>query len=108
MAVPKILGIDPSTTCTGLAGDGWTATIKTRTYRRVHESPREFMHVRMRHIIAELGEYLTGVDLAVIEGPATGPGMDMDRQLAHLNWEIRDLLWAREIPYAVVNPTGLR
>jgi hypothetical protein len=105
--VPKVLGIDPSTSCTGLAGDGWTDTIKTKA-RRKHQSTRDFMHARTRHIIATLDDYLSGVDLAVLEGPATGPGMDMDRQLAHLNWEIRDLLWSRGVPYAVVNPGNLK
>jgi hypothetical protein len=104
---PKVLGVDPSLTCTGLAGDGWTDTIKTKA-RRKHQTSRDFMHTRTRHIIATLGDYLSGVELAVLEGPATGPGMDMDRQLAHLNWEIRDLLWSRDIPYAVVNPGLLK
>lgn len=104
---PKCLGIDPSTTCTGLAGDRWTDRIKTKG-RRTHQTTRDFQHGRTKRIIATLADYLTGVELAVIEGPATGPGMDMDRQLAHLNWEIRDLLWSRGVPYAVVNPGALK
>lgn len=104
---PKVLGIDPSTSCTGLAGDGWTDTIKTKG-RRARQTARDFQHARTKYIIATLGDYLSGVDLAVLEGPATGPGMDMDRQLAHLNWEIRDLLWSRGVPYAVVNPGALK
>ncbi len=106
-AGPKCLGIDPSTTCTGLAGSGWTDTIKTKARRR-HQTTRDHQHGRTKHIIATLADYLSGVELAVIEGPATGPGMDMDRQLAHLNWEIRDLLWSRDVPYAVVNPGALK
>lgn len=104
---PKVIGVDPSASCTGLAGNGWTDTIKTKG-RRTRQTTREFQHARMKYILATLGDYLSGVELAVIEGPATGPGMDMDRQLAHLNWEIRDLLWSRGVPYAVVNPGALK
>lgn len=104
---PKVLGIDPSLTCTGLAGDGWTATIPTRG-RRARQGRRDFAHGRMRHILDIVRDHLHGVDLAVIEGLAMSPKMDADRQLAWLNWQVRDLCWSREVPYAVVSPSGLK
>lgn len=104
---PKVIGIDPSLTCTGLAGDGWTATIPTKA-RRAHQRRRDFAHNRMRHILDAVRDHLSGVDLAVIEGLAMSKVMDADRQLAWLNWQIRDLCWSREVPYAVVSPSGLK
>ncbi len=106
-AAPKCLGIDPSTSCTGLAGDGWADTIKVRP-RRKHEDRVNYIHWRYDLILGALGDYLSGVELAVIEGLAMSPKMDMDRQLAWLNRGIRHLLWKRGIPYAVVSPSGLK
>lgn len=104
---PKVIGIDPSLTCTGLAGDGWTSTIPTKA-RRARQGRRDFAHGRMRHILDVIRDHLAGVDLAVIEGLAMSPKMDADRQLAWLNWQVRDLCWSRDVPYAVVSPSGLK
>lgn len=108
MTGPKVLGVDPSVTCFGLAGDGWTDTIRPRTTRRKTESQVDFRHARMRHIREAFAEFLPGVQLVVIEGVAPGPGMDMDRQLAWLSWTVRDMCWSRGIPYAMVSPGGLK
>ncbi len=106
-AGPKVLGIDPSLTCCGLAGDGWTATIPTRA-KRARESRTDFVHARMRLILDRIRDFLDGVDLAVIEGLAMSPTMDKARTLAWLNWQVRDLCWSRGVPYAVVSPSGLK
>lgn len=112
MSTPQVIGIDPSLSCTGIAGNGWCDTIPTRDRRRGKKNPEdpvEFMHARMKHLRQTIAEFLTdGADLAVIEGFAMSPGMDIDRQLAWLNWTVRDMLWRRGIPYAVVSPTGLK
>lgn len=104
---PKVIGIDPSLTCCGLAGDGWTSTIPTKA-RRARQDRRDFAHSRMRHILDVIRDHLHGVDLAVIEGLAMSPKMGADRQLAWLNWQVRDLCWQRDVPYAVVSPSGLK
>ncbi len=108
MTAPRVIGIDPSLTGLGVAGPGWADTIRTKA-RRKATPVVDHAHQRMAYLQRELGEYLTsGADLAVVEGLALQPGFDMDRQLSWLNWTVRNMLWRRGIPYAVVSPTGLK
>ena len=113
----KVLGIDPSLTSTGLAGRGWTATIKPAHRSRVHRDRDDdsndarlrtaYNHQRITTITSQLDDYLTGVDLVVMEGLAYD-AHDTDRQLAGLSWILRDRLFRRAIPYALVPPSTLK
>jgi Holliday junction resolvasome RuvABC endonuclease subunit len=113
----KVLGIDLSLTSTGLAGPGWTATIEPANRTRIHRERDDktndarlrtaYNHQRLTAITSQLDDYLTGVDLVVMEGLAYD-AHDTDRQLAGLSWIIRDRLWRRAIPYALVPPSTLK
>jgi hypothetical protein len=97
---PKVLGVDLSITCTGLAGPGWTDTIKP--------AKKGVIHARMDTIVSALvDEYLQGVDLVVLEGLAMA-AHDTNRQGAGLNWIVRRELWKRGAPFASVPPATLK
>jgi hypothetical protein len=97
---PRVLGLDLSLTATGLAGDGWTETLKPPAKLRGVE--------RLDWILSIIADrYLAGVTLAAIEGPAYGS--QASRQSGHheragLWWIVVRSLWRRGIPYAVVPP----
>lgn len=101
VTAPRVLGIDPSLTCTGLAGDGWTDTIKT--------SPKTGdIHTRYDLILTTITDrYLNGVDLVVIEG-LSFDSHDTSRKLAGLGWLLRHDLYRRGVPYADVPPSTLK
>ncbi len=98
---PKVLGVDISITCTGLAGPGWTDTI------RPPKADKASIYQRMDHVVATLADYLTGVDLVVVEGLAMA-AHDTNRQIAGLNWIVRRDLWKRRIPFASVPPSVVK
>ncbi|RPE44134.1 hypothetical protein EDD90_7364 [Streptomyces sp. Ag109_O5-1] len=96
--VPKVIGLDVSLTCTGVAGEGWTDTIRPRTGVRGHP--------RLAWIIERVTEHITGADLVVIEGPSFGGGVaHRHEDLAGLRVMVRHACWRRSIPYAVVPPS---
>ncbi|KPC65373.1 hypothetical protein, partial [Streptomyces chattanoogensis] len=113
----KVLGLDLSLTSTGIAGRGWTTTIKPANRSRTHRDRSNptndarlrtaYNHQRLTAITSQLDDYLTGVDLVVIEGLAYD-AHDTDRQLAGLSWIVRDRLWRRGISYAAVPPSTLK
>lgn len=94
----KIIGVDPSLTCTGVAGNGWADTIPTGKQRGMD---------RVDYIYRHLLDYTRSADLVVLEGLAYN-GHDTKRQLAGLNWLIRYQLWRGGIAYAVVPPSNLK
>lgn len=101
-AEPNVLGVDLSITCTGLAGPGWTDTI------RPPDSKKADIHTRMDVVVSTLTDrYLNGVDLVVIEGLAFA-AHDTNRQNAGLNWIVRHKLWKRQVPFASVPPMTLK
>lgn len=99
----NILGLDLSLAATGLAGDGWTETLKPPARLRGVE--------RLDWIRSTIADrYLTGVTLAAVEGPSYG-SQGAGRQSGHheragLWWLVVRTLWRRGIPYAVVTPAG--
>lgn len=112
----RILGLDLSISCTGVAGNGWATTIPTKPYSKrkasdpaVEEQRRlDRHHERLAHILNTLtDQYLTGVDLVVMEGLAFN-SHDVDRQNAGLAWIIRHHLHRLRIPYALVPPACLK
>lgn len=100
----KVLGLDLSLTCTGLAGQGWTDTIRPGDRRGAD---------RLTWVRAELLErYLNGLDLVVMEGPSYG-NQGKARQSGHheragLWWLVRVALAHRGHPVAVVPPATLK
>ncbi|WP_329292895.1 hypothetical protein [Streptomyces pseudovenezuelae] len=96
--VPRVIGLDLSLTCTGVAGEGWTDTIRPRTGVRGHP--------RLAFIVEHITEHIRGADLVVIEGPSFGGGVaHRHEDLAGLRVMVRHACWRRGIPYAVVPPS---
>lgn len=97
-AVPKVVGLDVSLTCTGVAGEGWTDIIRPRAGLRGHP--------RLAWIIEQVSEHIAGAELVVIEGPSFGGGVaHRHEDLAGLRVMVRHACWRRSIPYAVVPPS---
>ncbi|MFF3493765.1 hypothetical protein ACFYWS_20700 [Streptomyces sp. NPDC002795] len=92
---PLVIGIDPSLTCTGIAGDGWADALRCKGRG----------HHRLRWLRSEVRQRTRMADLVVIEGAAYGRGAQAGHhELAGLWWQITQDLWERRIPYAVANP----
>ncbi|RPK69042.1 hypothetical protein EES44_07890 [Streptomyces sp. ADI96-15] len=96
--VPRVIGLDLSLTCTGVAGEGWTTTIRPRAALRSHP--------RLALILDAVVDHVRGADLVVIEGPSFGGGVrHRHEDLAGLRVMVRHACWRRGIPYAVVPPS---
>jgi len=104
--LPTVLGFDLSVTAPGVAGDGWASVFKYPRKKQTGDG-RAYMHRRLRYVKECLGPYLSGIDLAVIEGLPFG-GFDTERQNAGLSWWVRDMLWFHSVPYALVPPSNLK
>ncbi|MEU6424063.1 hypothetical protein [Streptomyces spiralis] len=97
LAPPLVIGIDPSLTCTGIAGDGWADALRCKGKG----------HHRLGWLRQEVVERTRAADLVVIEGAAYGQGGQAGHhELAGLWWILTQDLWERKIPYAVVTPHG--
>ncbi|REE61473.1 hypothetical protein BX257_4052 [Streptomyces sp. 3212.3] len=95
MSAPLVIGLDPSLTCTGIAGDGWADALRFKGRS----------HARLGWLRQEIRDRTRVADLVVIEGAAYGRGGQAGHhELAGLWWVITQDLWERDIPYAVVNP----
>ncbi len=92
---PLVIGLDPSLTCTGVAGDGWADALRFKGRG----------HQRLGWLREEIRDRTRLADLVMIEGAAYGRGGQAGHhELAGLWWLIAQDLWERNIPYAVVNP----
>ncbi|WP_346536973.1 hypothetical protein [Micromonospora sp. DPT] len=113
----KVVGLDLSLTCTGVAGNGWTDTIRPEPRRAAFRDRKDktrdaqlrtvYQHGRISAIRERLGDFAHFADLVVIEGIAFA-AKDTDRQTAGLNWMARHWLWTWNVPYAVVPPSTLK
>lgn len=94
---PLVIGVDPSLTCTGIAGDGWADALR----------PKGRGHERLQWLRQEVRERTRAADLVVIEGAAYGNGGQAGHhELAGLWWILTQDLWERDIPYVVVAPSS--
>jgi hypothetical protein len=93
---PLVIGLDVAIGTTGVAGHGWTEAIHAKSTS---------LHERIDHQMREIKSYIRAADYVVIEGAAFSKshlaGMD---QLSAMRWMVRQELWKRSIPYAVVPP----
>ncbi|MFD6770618.1 hypothetical protein ACFWC6_30845 [Micromonospora chalcea] len=102
---PRVIGIDLSLTCTGIAGNGWTDTIKPNARLRGVE--------RLLWIRDEItNAYAVAADLITIEGPSYG-SQGSSRQSGHheragLWWMVRSALHQRDKRVAVIPPASLK
>ncbi|MGQ4351954.1 hypothetical protein [Streptomyces drozdowiczii] len=96
---PLVIGLDLSLTCTGVAGPGWSAVIRTKT-RGDH---------RLAYLVAEIASYIKAADMVVMEGPSYGHGaMAGHEELAGLRVLVRMYCHRHRIPYGVVPPSSLK
>ncbi|WP_234352055.1 MULTISPECIES: hypothetical protein [unclassified Streptomyces] len=94
-APPVVIGLDLSLTSTGVAGEGWTEALRTKSRG----------HQRLRWLRREIGERTADAALVVVEGAAYSQGRQAGHhELAGLWWIVTQDLWDRKVPYAVVTP----
>lgn len=113
--MPKVIGLDLSIACTGVAGDGWTEIIPTKGYIKkksgsfVQEERNRLTrhHERIALILSTVVDFVRGSDLVVMEGLSFN-AYDTDKQSAGLAWMVRHHLYKNDIPYALVPATSLK
>jgi Holliday junction resolvasome RuvABC endonuclease subunit len=96
---PLVIGLDLSLTSTGVAGEGWTDRIRTKT--RGDD--------RLHYLVGEIASFIRAADLVVMEGPSYGHGaMAGHEDLAGLRVMVRQYCHRHRIPYAVIPPSSLK
>lgn len=92
---PLVIALDAATIVTGVAGVGWTDCV---------HAPAKNLHERFAQQLDGCATFYRNADYVVIEGPAFSKNNQGADALAALRWMIRQDLWKRGIPYAVINP----
>lgn len=93
---PLVIGLDVALVTTGVAGPGWTDTIRTGTRRGEQ---------RLLCIVQTAASFYRNADFVVVEGAAFSRSLNTGGdELAAARWMIRCDLLKRGIPCAVVNP----
>ncbi|MFF8409025.1 hypothetical protein [Streptomyces omiyaensis] len=96
---PLVVGLDLSLTCTGIAGEGWTDRIRTKTRG----------DLRLNYLAGEISSFIKAADLVVMEGPSFGHvGPQAHEDMAGLRVLVRHACFRRSIPYAVIPPSSLK
>lgn len=109
----RVVGLDLSLTCTGIAVcvetlGGCVMSADTVTSKGVRAATLPDRYERLAALSKAILDSTRGADLAVIEGPFTGPrgGSPIDRM--GLFWAVAGALIRRDIPVAVIAPTSLK
>lgn len=93
---PLVIGLDMALGTSGIAGPGWTDTIRTGQLRGEQ---------RLRHITDAATSFYRRADFVAIEGAAFSHAKQIGHdEMSGLRWMIRCDLWSRGIPFAVVTP----
>ncbi|MDX3759294.1 hypothetical protein [Streptomyces sp. AK02-04a] len=92
---PLVIALDAATIVTGTAGVGWTDYV---------HAPAKNLHERFAQQLDGCATFYRHADYVVIEGAAFSKNNTGADALAALRWMIRQDLWKRGIPYAVINP----
>ncbi|WP_369778869.1 hypothetical protein [Streptomyces sp. R33] len=94
-----VVGLDLSLTSTGIAGNGWTANVRTKTRG----------DARLRILQIAIADYIKQADLVVMEGPSYGHAhLAGHEDLAGLRVLVRQYCYRHHIPYAVMPPSSLK
>lgn len=96
----KVVGLDLSLSSTGVAGEGWTDTIKPGDKLR---GVRRLTWIRQRIL-----DHVRGAELVVVEGPSFGSIGKGQHERGGLWWMVAMTLHSHDIPYAVVPPATLK
>ncbi len=96
---PLVIGLDLSLTSTGIAGEGWTDHIRTKTRG----------DFRLNYLAGEIGSFIKAADLVVMEGPSYGhANLAGHEDLSGLRVLVRNYCFRHQIPYAVISPSSLK
>ncbi|HEY9367889.1 hypothetical protein [Streptomyces sp.] len=96
---PLVIGLDLSLTSTGVAGEGWTGHIRTKTRG----------DFRLHYLAGEIGSFIKRADLVVMEGPSYGhAALAGHEDMAGLRVLVRQFCFRHKIPYAVIPPSTLK
>jgi hypothetical protein len=94
--VPLVIGLDMALGTSGIAGPGWTDTIRTGQLRDEE---------RLQYIVDTAVSFYRNADFVTIEGPAYSTAKQVGHdEMSALRWMIRCDLRKRSIPFAVINP----
>jgi crossover junction endodeoxyribonuclease RuvC len=113
MTTIRIVGLDVSLTSTGVAQLGYTDGLWTHHLYRIRTGPHRkgdyvALWERMRHIRAECGTAVDGVDLVVMEGPSFASVGAASKDLVGLWWVVYDRLARGGHDVVVVPPSTLK
>ena len=92
---PLVIALDAATIVTGTAGVGWTDYV---------HSLAKNLHERFAQQLEGCASFDRNADYVVIEGAAFSKNTTGADALAAMRWMLRQDLWKRGIPYAVINP----
>lgn len=93
---PLVIGLDMALGTSGIAGPGWTDTIRTGQLRE---------EARLQYIVDTAVSFYRQADFVTIEGPAYSTAKQVGHdEMSALRWMIRCDLRKRQIPFAVINP----
>jgi hypothetical protein len=92
---PLVIGLDAATITSGIAGVGWTDHVHTKA---------KGLHERFAAQVEGCSSFYRHADYVIIEGAAFSKNNTGADALAAMRWMLRQDLWKRGIPYAVVNP----
>ncbi|MFH8717281.1 hypothetical protein [Streptomyces zaomyceticus] len=96
---PLVVGLDLSLTSTGIAGEGWTDHIRTKTRG----------DFRLNYLAGQVGSFIRSADLVVLEGPSYGhAALAGHEDMAGLRVLVRNYCFRHQIPYAVIPPSSLK
>lgn len=100
MISPRVVGIDPSLTGTGLAGAGWTVRLTP---------PKNLDGVRrMKWLRAATLDYLKGTDLVVVEGVSFMSNGAYAAESAGWHWVLRLALDTYGLAWVEVPPASVK
>ncbi|MFI8104739.1 hypothetical protein [Streptomyces sp. NPDC086023] len=96
---PLVIGLDLSLTSTGVAGQGWTDRIRTKSRG----------DARLAYLEDAVVSFIRSAELVVMEGPSFGhAGPRNPEDLAGLRVLVRRYCYRHHIPYAVIPPSSLK
>lgn len=101
MNPPKVVGLDLSLTSTGVAGRGWTDTIKPHPKMRGDD---RLLFIRQQIVTT----WTPGAALVAVEGPSYGSTGRGQHERAGLWWMVVCALRTHGIPVAVIPPSSLK
>lgn len=103
---PRVIGLDPSLTGTGVAGYGWSVAVGSKG--NVTKDPYPDRYARIVDLAERVNTQIGRADLVVMEAPAFDAKSTSAHDRAGLWWEIYGRLTRRRVPIATVTTGGLK